>query len=91
MIYTDDGFVEPTRLQWIQRVFDILTWIFNRVGLRTNVGNTIGVVCQTHRIVRKHSDASYGLRMTKRVQHNRPSRSSASNARTARWTWWKGI
>ena len=41
----DDGLIAVTRPEWIKGAFDDLTGFFDRVGLWTNVGNTIGMLC----------------------------------------------
>ena len=43
-LYTNDGVVESTDPGWLQLAFDTLTGMFDRVGLRTNVRKTVGVV-----------------------------------------------
>ena len=48
--YANDGIVTSTDLGWIQLAFDMLTGIFDRVGLRANVQNTVGMVCQNFRV-----------------------------------------
>ena len=45
--YADDGMVASKDPGWIQLEFDTLTGIFDRVGLQTNVRNTVGVVCRS--------------------------------------------
>ena len=44
--YAGDGMVASTDPGWIQLAFDMLTGIFDRVGLRTNVRKTMGMVCR---------------------------------------------
>ena len=43
-LYADDGLVSSTRSERLQRSFDVLTGLFDRVGLRTNMENTVGIV-----------------------------------------------
>ena len=64
IFYADGGMVASTDLGWLQTVFDILTGLFARVGLKTNVYKTVGVVCHPCRVVRVRSDESYTLVMT---------------------------
>ena len=45
LFYADDGTFASSDLQWFQRVFSTLVGLFNRVGLRTNVRKTAGMVC----------------------------------------------
>ena len=42
--YADDSVVESTDLGWLQLEFGILTGLFDRVGLQTNIQKTMGVV-----------------------------------------------
>ena len=44
--YADNGLVSSTDLGWLQYVFYTLTVLFEQVGLRTNVRNTMGMVCK---------------------------------------------
>ena len=43
--YAVDGMVASTYPGWLQSSFDILTELFDRVGLRKNVRKTVGMVC----------------------------------------------
>ena len=43
--YADDGMVGATDPQWLQGAFSALVAIFDRVGLRTNVGKTVSMAC----------------------------------------------
>ena len=56
--------VESTDPGWIQLEFDTLTGIFDRVGLRTNVRKTVGMVCRLCRAARVRSDEAYTWIMT---------------------------
>ena len=60
----DNVLVASANTGWIQTVSDTLTWIFNRVGLRTNVRKTVGMVCQPFRVVEVQADEAYKIRMT---------------------------
>ena len=62
--YADDGFLASTRATRLQRVFNVLTELFDRVGLRTNVGKTVSMACQPCCAIGGHSSEAYGLRMT---------------------------
>ena len=42
--YTDDGLVASTQPEKLKRAFDVLTGLLDRVGLRTNTENTVGMV-----------------------------------------------
>ena len=58
------GILESTRETWIQWDFDVMTEMFDRIGLHTNVGNTVSMECQPCFTIGGHSTESYGLRMT---------------------------
>ena len=45
-LYTDNGLVASTQLERLQREFDVLTGLFNRVGLSTNTRKTVRMLCQ---------------------------------------------
>ena len=44
--YANNVLVASTQPERLQRAFDILTGLFNRVGLRKNTANTVDMVCQ---------------------------------------------
>ena len=44
--YTDDGLVESTQSEMLQRAFDVFTDLFDRFSLRKNRMNTVGMVFQ---------------------------------------------
>ena len=44
--YADDGLVASTQPERLQRAFDVLTGLFNRVVLKKNTENTAVMVCQ---------------------------------------------
>ena len=43
LFYADDGMVASSDLRWLQGEFNTLVGLFDRVGLRTNVGKTVGM------------------------------------------------
>ena len=63
IFYADGGMVASTGLGWLQTVFDILTGLFARVGLKTNVYKTVGVVCHPCLAARVRADKAYSRRM----------------------------
>ena len=65
LFYSDDGMVASTDPGCIQSVFDMLTGIFDQVGLRTNVRKTVGIVCRTFRASGVREDKAYAQRMTR--------------------------
>ena len=55
----DDGLVDSTYPGWLQSAFYMLTGIFGRVGLRTNVCKIVGMVCKPFRAARVRVDEAY--------------------------------
>ena len=62
-LYTYDGILVPMRAARLQRVFGILMDLIYRVDMRTNVGNTASIACQTFRAIGGHSEKAYELHM----------------------------
>ena len=46
LFYTDDGMVASSDPRWLQGAYNTLVGLFERVGMRTNVGKKVGMVCQ---------------------------------------------
>ena len=64
LFYDNDWMVASTDPGWLQLEFGILTRIFDRVGLQTNVHKTIGMVCRPCRAYRVRADEDYTRWMT---------------------------
>ena len=62
-VYTNDGVVASKDLEWLQLPFNMLTGLFDRVGLRTNVHKTVGMVCCSCWASGVRADKSYTWRM----------------------------
>ena len=45
LLYVDDGMVASSDPAWLQGAFNALVGLFDRVGLRKNVGKTVSMVC----------------------------------------------
>ena len=45
LFYADNGMVVLSDPAWLQGAFTALVGLFDRVGLRTNVGKTVSMVC----------------------------------------------
>ena len=45
LLYADDVMVALSDPRWLQGAFNTLVNLFDRVGLQTNVGKTVGMVC----------------------------------------------
>ena len=64
LFYADDGMVaspDPRCLQW---AFNALVNLFEQVGLQTNVGKTVSMVCRPCQAAGNQSDAAYKRKMT---------------------------
>ena len=48
---------------WIQSAFDILTGLFNQVGLQTNIRKTVGMVCKPFWAARMRAYKAYTWQM----------------------------
>ena len=59
IFYAEDGLIYSTQPEWIQGVFRNLMGMFDQMGLRTNMGKTVGIICQTCCTVRTHLDVVY--------------------------------
>ena len=55
--------VESSEAQWLQRTFSTLVSLFDRVGLKTNVGKTFGMVCHLCQVSGTQSEVAYGGQM----------------------------
>ena len=56
--------VDSTDPGGLQLAFDKLTGLFGRVGQRTNVRKTVGMVCRPFRAAGVRADEAYTQRMT---------------------------
>ena len=56
----DNGMVKLSNPRWLQDTFNTLVNLFDRVGLRNNVGKTVGMVCRTYQAAGTQSEAAYG-------------------------------
>ena len=63
LFYADNGIVASLDPQWIQGEFSTLVGLVDRVGLRTNVGRTVGIVCCLYQAAGTRSEAAYKRRM----------------------------
>ena len=64
LIYADDGMVASSDPRWLQWAFDARVGLFDRVGLRTNVGKTFRMVCQPSQAAGTQSVVAYRRKMT---------------------------
>ena len=64
LFYTDEGMVALYDPRWIQWSFDTLAIMFEGVGLQTNVGKTVSMVCRPCQAAGTQPEAEYGRRIT---------------------------
>ena len=64
LFYADDGMVVLSDLQWLKGAFSTLLGLFDRAGMRTNVGNTFGMVYHLCQAAVTQSEVAYGQWMT---------------------------
>ena len=60
LLYTDDGMVASLDLRWLQGAFSTLVGLFDRVGLRINVGKIVIMVCHPYQAAGTQSEVAYG-------------------------------
>ena len=64
LFYANNGMVASSDPAWLQGAFNALVGLFYRVGLKTNVGNTVGMVCHPCQAAGNITTAAYGRRIT---------------------------
>ena len=64
LFYADNDMVALSDPRWLQGSFNTLVGLFDRVGLRTNVGKTAGMVFHPCQAAGNLSEAAYGRRFT---------------------------
>ena len=64
LFYADYGMVASSDPRWLQSAFNPLVGLFDRLGLRTNVGKIVGMVCHLCQAVGNQAEAAYGRRIT---------------------------
>ena len=57
--YADDGMVASSEPLWLQGAFNTLVGLFDRVGLQTNFGKTVGMVCLPCQAAGNQLEAAY--------------------------------
>ena len=63
MFYADDGMVDSLDYNWLQGAFNTLVGLFDRVGLRNNVGKTVSMICHPYQAARNLTTEAYGRRI----------------------------
>ena len=64
LFYADDGMLVSSDPQWLQWAFTQLVGLFDRVGLNTNTGKTVGMTCRPCTAAGNRSEEAYGRLMT---------------------------
>ena len=90
LFYADDGVVASSDPRWLQWAFNSLVGLFERLGLRTNVGKTVRMVCRPCPAAGNQSEAAYGRKMTGRYQRIGNDRKRGLSAGTVGRIWWQG-
>ena len=60
--YADHGLIALTHLERLQKAFNVLTGLFNWVGLRNNMRNMVSIACQPCHTPGRMSLAAYEQR-----------------------------
>ena len=63
LFYVDNGTVASSDPRWLQGAFNTLVGLFDILGLQTNAGNTVGMVCRPYQAAGNQSEATYGRRI----------------------------
>ena len=63
LFYTDDRMVASLDPRWLQGVFSTLLGLLNRMGLKTNVSKTVGMVFRPCQAAGTQSEAAYRRRI----------------------------
>ena len=64
LFYAYNDMVASSDPRLIQGEFNALVGLFDRVGLWTNIGKRVDMVCRLFQAAGNHSDAVYGIRIT---------------------------
>ena len=64
LFYADDGMVASSDPRWLQWAFTTLVGFFDRVGLNTNTGKTVSMICRPCTAVGNQLVEAYGRKMT---------------------------
>ena len=64
LFYLENGMVGSSNSIWLQGAFSTLVGLFDRVGLKTNIGKTVGMVCHLCQASGRNLEAVYKRWMT---------------------------
>ena len=87
LFYADDGMVASSEPCWLQGAFNALIGLFDRVGLSTNVGKTVGMVCRPCQATGNQSEAAYGRRIMGKAPHIGSARRDGFHAESVGRRW----
>ena len=90
LFYADDGMVASSDPRWLQWDFNTLVGLFDRVGLHTNVGKTVSMICRPCPTAGNQSEVAYGRKMTGERRSIERGKESGSSAGTAGRGWRQG-
>ena len=62
--YSNYGLLVSHLQAYLQAVLDVLTLLFNRVDLPTNVNKVVGIVFQKYHMAGGHPESAYEIQMT---------------------------
>ena len=64
LFYANDDIVVSSDPGWIQGTFNTLVGLFDRVGMQTNVGKTVVIVCHPFQAAENLTTKAYGRSVT---------------------------
>ena len=91
IFYVDDGMVATTDLGWLHTVFDTLTGLFGRMGLKKNVRKTVGMVCHPCQADGVQVNEAYTRRMTGAGGGGTRRDSGSGSAALSAGRTWRGV
>ena len=59
LFYADDIMIAPSDLGWLHGAFRTMLGLFYRVGIKTNVGNTVEMICRSCQAAGTRLEAAY--------------------------------
>ena len=62
--YANDGIMASTQTERLHRAFDVLTGLFDRVGLRKKTAKPVDIVCQLYHAPGRMLEEAYKKQMT---------------------------
>ena len=59
LFYGNGGILASPWSSGLQEALDVLTGLFDWIGLRINVNNMVGIICQSCRTASRHPEVAY--------------------------------